>query len=52
MQKWGILWPLDNITTIWYIFWPIRNLVAIWYISPYFGILNKEESGNPASNNE
>jgi hypothetical protein len=23
------------------------NSVAIWYISPHFGILNKEKSGNP-----
>jgi hypothetical protein len=22
--------------------------MAIWYISPRFGILNKEKSGNPA----
>jgi hypothetical protein len=26
---------------------PFDNLVAIWYISPRFGKLNKEKSGNP-----
>jgi hypothetical protein len=37
------------ITAIWYIYiWPFGNLVEIWYISPRFGILNKEKSGNPA----
>jgi hypothetical protein len=31
---------------IWYILWPFGNVVAVWYISPHFGILNKEKSGN------
>jgi hypothetical protein len=31
---------------IWNILW---HLVADWYISPRFGILNKEKSGNPAA---
>jgi hypothetical protein len=40
---------IRNITTaVWYILWPFGNLVAIWYISPRFGTLDKEKSGNPA----
>jgi hypothetical protein len=38
----------EYICAIWYILWPFGNLVAIWYIRPCFGILNKEQSGNPA----
>jgi hypothetical protein len=38
---------LEYITAIWYILWQIGNLFAIWYISPRFGILIKEKSGNP-----
>jgi hypothetical protein len=40
---------LEYITAVWYMFWPFGNLVSIWYISPRFGILNKEKSGNPVS---
>jgi hypothetical protein len=41
------LW--DYISAIWYILWPFGNLVAIWYISPRFGILCQDKSGNPGS---
>jgi hypothetical protein len=54
MAIWDTLWPfgifcghLLYIMVICYILWPFGNLVAIWYIFPRFGILNKEESGNP-----
>jgi hypothetical protein len=36
------------ISAIRYILWRFGNLVAIWYIFHCFGILNKENSGNPA----
>jgi hypothetical protein len=50
MIKVGIFYDhLEYITAIWYILCPVSNLVAIWYISPRFGILNKEKSGNPAT---
>jgi hypothetical protein len=32
---------------IWYNLWTLGNLVAIWYISPRFGIVCQEKSGNP-----
>jgi hypothetical protein len=38
---------LKNITAVWYILWALGNLVAIWLISPRFGILCQEKSGNP-----
>jgi hypothetical protein len=49
MKKVGIFYGhLECIEAIWYILWPFGNLVAIWCISPRFGILKKEISGNPA----
>jgi hypothetical protein len=39
---------LEYISAIGYILWPFGNLVAIWYISPHFGTLCQEKSGNPA----
>jgi hypothetical protein len=46
-KKVGILYgPLEYISAIWYILWQFGNLVAVWYISPRYGILNKEQSGN------
>jgi hypothetical protein len=38
---------MEYFMDIWYIFLPIGNLVVIWYISPHFGILCREKSGNP-----
>jgi hypothetical protein len=35
------------ITALWYILLPFGNVVVIWYISPRFGILQQEKSGNP-----
>jgi hypothetical protein len=49
-----MLWPfgifygnLKYFMAIWYILWPLVNLRPILLISPRFGILNKEKSGNP-----
>jgi hypothetical protein len=42
---------LEYITAIWYSLRPFGNLVAVWYISPRFGILDKEKSGNPGEEN-
>jgi hypothetical protein len=49
MEKVGILLGIWNIihTAILYILWPFGNLVANWHISPRFGILRQEKSGNP-----
>jgi hypothetical protein len=41
--------PLEYITAMWYILCPFGNLVAIWHIFPRFGILYREKSGNPDS---
>jgi hypothetical protein len=38
---------LENITAIRYILWPFGDLKAVWHISPLFGILCYEKSGNP-----
>jgi hypothetical protein len=40
---------LKYIRAIWYILWPLGNSVAIWFISPRFGILCQEKSGNPGT---
>jgi hypothetical protein len=40
---WNTLRPLFT-----FYIWPLGNLLITWYISPRFGILNKEKSGNPA----
>jgi hypothetical protein len=43
MTIWSILQPLE-------IFYGhLVYFVVIWYISPRFGILRQEKSGNPAS---
>jgi hypothetical protein len=53
MEKVGILFGhLKYITAIYYILWPFGNLVAVWYILPRFGILCKDNSGNPDVNFE
>jgi hypothetical protein len=38
---------LEYFTVIWYIKRPFGNVVVIWHISPHFGILCQEKSGNP-----
>jgi hypothetical protein len=51
MENVGMLWGnLEYITAIWYILWPFGNLVVIWYISPRFGTLCQQKSGNPGLN--
>jgi hypothetical protein len=48
MENVGIVnGPLEYITAIVYILWSFGNLVVIWYISPHFGKLHHEKSGNP-----
>jgi hypothetical protein len=48
MKKVGIFYGhLENITGIVYILRPFGNLMAVWYVTPRFGILYKEKSGNP-----
>jgi hypothetical protein len=50
MENVGILYGnLEFVTAIWYILWSFGNFEAIWYIFPRFGILCKEKSGNPVS---
>jgi hypothetical protein len=39
---------LEYFRVIWFISWPFGNVVVIWYISPHFGTLCQEKSGNPA----
>jgi hypothetical protein len=46
MKKVGIFYILPFV--MWYIEWPFGKFVAIRYISPRFGILCQEKSGNPA----
>jgi hypothetical protein len=38
-----------NICVIRYILWPFGNLPATWYITPRFGKLCQEKSGNPGA---
>jgi hypothetical protein len=45
MAIWNILRPFCIP-----ILWPFGNLVAVWHVSPRFGILLKEKSGNPGWN--
>jgi hypothetical protein len=48
MENDGIFYGhLEYFTVLWYILWPFGNVVIIWYISPRFGILCQEKSGNP-----
>jgi hypothetical protein len=42
-----IIWPFRIYFGHLVHLWPFGNLVAIWYISPHFGILCREKSGNP-----
>jgi hypothetical protein len=49
MEKVGTFFGhLEYIKVTLYIYWPFGNLVAIRYISPRFGTLCQEKSGNPA----
>jgi hypothetical protein len=43
MTIWSILWPLEILNG------HLVYFVVIWYISPRFGILYQEKSGNPVS---
>jgi hypothetical protein len=43
---------LEYFTVMRYIIWPLGNVVVIWYISPRFGKLCQEKSGNPVINVE
>jgi hypothetical protein len=46
--RWALEWNrLVFSVVIWNILRPFGNLVAIWYISPRFGTLCQEKSGNP-----
>jgi hypothetical protein len=48
MEKFGTFFGhFEYITAIWYILWAFGNFVAICYISPLFGTLCREKSGNP-----
>jgi hypothetical protein len=48
MENVGIFYGhLECNSAIWYMLWPFGKLVIIWYISPRFGILYQEKSGNP-----
>jgi hypothetical protein len=48
MENIGIFYGnLEYFTTIRYILRPFGKVVLIWYISPRFGILCQEISGNP-----
>jgi hypothetical protein len=31
----------------WFIVWPFGNFEVMWYISPLFGTLYQDKSGNP-----
>jgi hypothetical protein len=50
MVIWNILRPFGIFYTNLCILWPFGNAVIIWYVFPRFGILCREESGNPAVN--
>jgi hypothetical protein len=55
--KWKILvnlWPFgifycDFVYCManWFIVWPFGNFEVMWYISPLFGTLYQDKSGNP-----
>jgi hypothetical protein len=48
MKKFGTFYGhLELLLATWYTLWPFSNLVVSWYIFLRFGILNKEQSGNP-----
>jgi hypothetical protein len=40
---------LEYNTAVCYILWSFGNFEVIWYMSPRFGILCQEKSGNPES---
>jgi hypothetical protein len=51
MENAGIFYGhLKYSTVIWYILWPFGNVVVVWYLSPRFGKLCQEKSGNPVIN--
>jgi hypothetical protein len=38
---------MEYFRAIWYMLWQFDNFVVIWYVSPRFGILYQQKSGNP-----
>jgi hypothetical protein len=50
MENVGIFYAhLEYVMYTWYILWSFGKFAIIWYISPRFGILRREKSGNPAA---
>jgi hypothetical protein len=47
MAIWYILWPFGIFNGDLVHIWLLGKFVVIWYISPRFGILHQEKSGNP-----
>jgi hypothetical protein len=44
---WYILCHSEYFTAICFTLWPFGNLVVILYMTPRFGVVYQEKSGNP-----